>query len=250
MKKMLTRGMRTLLAEHLNCNMGFISQVLGGDAHFSLEHAMSIGSFFKLSDKELKYFLLLVQKAKAGSYELEKFYQKEIDFIHKSREEISERVVKNKTMLKEDRVTYFSSSYYALIHMALTISDFQGDFETLSNKFNINKATVEKVIDFLLGKGLIVYKNNRYQTGPVRIHLEKSSPLITQHHTNTRVETIKALAREDKGSLHYSGVFAMKESDARAVRKILLSSIEKSDQVIQNSKDEKLYILGMDFFEY
>ena len=53
-------GAKQALAKYLRCQSSFVSQVLTGRSHFSLEHAVAISDFLKHSDDEREFFLLLV----------------------------------------------------------------------------------------------------------------------------------------------------------------------------------------------
>ncbi len=53
------RGLRKQLAGHIGCQVGYITQVLGGDSHFSPEQGEAAARFFHFTPKETEYFLLL-----------------------------------------------------------------------------------------------------------------------------------------------------------------------------------------------
>jgi len=48
---------------------------------------------------------------------------------------------------------------------------------------------------------------------------------------------------------HYSGVVTLSQEDMGAVREILVKALQKSVEVIKPSREEKLCVLAMDFFE-
>ena len=75
------RGIKSKLARHLNCQTGFISQVLNGMAHFSLEHAIKINDFVGHSEDEAHFFMLLVQLSKAGNHDLKLYYKSQMEKI-------------------------------------------------------------------------------------------------------------------------------------------------------------------------
>lgn len=253
MKKLLaptgeSRGMRTQLAENLGCNIGFISQVLGGDANFSLEHAMIIADFIKLTGQEREYFLLLVHLEKAGSKKLQDYYQKHIDEIVQKRAEIKSRVHTTKNLSEKDYLLYYSQWYFVAIHMLLSIPEFQTK-QSVSNKLHLDSAIVDEVITFLVEKNLVIEDKGRFKTGPTRIHLNRSSPLISKHHTNWRLEALKTLSIKNEKNLHYSSVITMSATDAKKIKDILLKALEEVEVILKPSPDEEIFSLNFDMFE-
>lgn len=248
LKERLERGLKTKLAEFLGCHIGFISQVIHQNANFSMEHGLKICEFLKLTEKETEYFVLLIQEERAGSVQLKKYFKSQIQKIHSQREEVSERVDKNRELTNEDKLQYFADSNTAIVHMILTLNE-QYDAEKVSEILGININAVNKIVEFLVEKQLIEFNKGRFNSGRTRIHLDKSSPLLNLFHTNTRVNVIKLLSQTVESDLHYSGYFTMTPQTAKKIKEILLNSVEECDQLITDSKDEKLYILAMDMTE-
>ncbi|MEK7395435.1 MAG: hypothetical protein AAB116_00725, partial [Candidatus Poribacteria bacterium] len=69
------RGIRTRLAEAIYCHNGYVSQVLNGAAHFSLEQAEAINKYLGHNKDQSSYLLLLVQHARAGTSGLKEYFK-------------------------------------------------------------------------------------------------------------------------------------------------------------------------------
>jgi len=78
-------GSRTKLAKQLNCNVAYVSQVLNKYANFSLEQGERINRFFGHGKQESQFFLLLIQKAKAGTRDLVERIDEQISEIRERR---------------------------------------------------------------------------------------------------------------------------------------------------------------------
>ncbi|MBS1958356.1 MAG: TIGR02147 family protein [Bdellovibrionales bacterium] len=243
-----TRGARSKLAEKLNCNIGFISQVLNGGSQFSLEHTAQIAEFLDLSEKEADFFFLLVQFERAGSEKLKKHLKRQISAIQKQRKEIKSRIKDSKELTEADYSTYYSNWSYVAIHMALSITQYQSK-SALKEKLGLTSKQVDSVIQFLVQKGLIIEEKGNYKTGPTRIHLSRSSPLICQHHSNWRIESMKAIPKQIESNLHYSSVMTMSVADAEKIRSVVLKSLEDVEVILRPSPNEEVFVLGIDFFK-
>src|SRR4051812_19263358 len=73
------RGFRSRLAEALACQNAYISQVLNGSANFSPEQGLKIANFLGINAGETRFFLVLIEHARAGTRELRDFYQRDLD---------------------------------------------------------------------------------------------------------------------------------------------------------------------------
>ncbi len=242
------RGMRSKLANFLNCQTGFISQVLNGNTHFSLEHCIKIGDFLNHDSEEKHFFMLLVQKQKAGSHELEKYYQHQIDSILKKRNEIKNRIKINSELKEQDYIQYYGQWYYAAIHVLVSIPEYQTK-KAISNRLNLSIETTSNTLKFLEDKGLVKENSGKYSIGQARIHLDRKSPMIFKHHTNWRIEAIKSLENFNTKDLHYSSIITISIKDAEKIRNIILEAIENIEPVILPSPEEEIYSICMDFFK-
>src|SRR5262249_53933290 len=115
------RGRRTKLAAALGCRAGFVSQVLNGSSHFSLEHRVQVAAFLDLKGQEREYFMLLLHHAKAGSVKLRQHYETLIKRAVEERNEIKSRIPRTHSLSEADCATYYGNWTYALVHMALSV---------------------------------------------------------------------------------------------------------------------------------
>jgi len=242
------RGIRTKLASFLKCQTGFISQVLNGNTHFSLEHCMRIGDFLNLDSEEKHFFMLLVQKEKAGTSELKNYYAMQLKDIIKRKNEIKNRIKVLSNLNEKDYVQYYSNWYYAAIHVLVSIPDYKTK-EAISKKLNLSLKTTSEILKFLVEKGLIFENLGKYSIGKARIHLYRESPMIFKHHTNWRIEAIKSLENLNAQDLHYSSVITISKSDAVKIKNILLKSLEIIEPILLPSKEEEIFSICMDFFK-
>ena len=243
------RGGRAQLARFLGCQTGFVSQVINHDSHFSLEHAYNVSRFLGHSEEEARYFVLLVQKDRAGSRELENFFWEQVKKTQTEHLEPSKKVKTSTEPSQSTLNVYYSHWLYAAVHILATIPAYQ-TLESLSQKLSLSPQYLRSYIDFLVENALIKQTNQTYVSEPVRLHLPKGSRLLSRHHTNWRLQAIQSLDRSQPSDIHYSAVLAFAKKDEKAVRRILLEALENIEKVISPSKEEDLYILNFDFYNH
>lgn len=241
------RGARNRLAVALNCQKGFVSQVLGSRSHFSLEHGIKISRFLKLDAEEEEYFLLLLHLARAGSKELEAFYSKRLSEIRQRRQEIKGRIPTRSRLTEAQQLIYYSSWHYSAIHMCLMIPELRSR-AAITEYLGLPLQLVNRVLDFLTSAGLASQSGGRLDAGPARIHLGHDSPLIAKHHTNWRMRAIESLDSPDESDLHYSLVMSLSEKAAQTIRETLLKTIQEIEPVLKAAEDKTVYVLGIDLF--
>ena len=241
------RGERSRIAETLQCQLAYISQVLNGSAHFSFEQAEALNTLLDHTDHESDFFLLLVHLERAGTQALQRRIKKKIKETLNQRLVLRNRLNFEKTLSREDQMTYYSAWYYAAIHMALAIPALQTR-ESLARAFNLSVSKISLVLDFFQTHGLATEERGRYKIGDARIHLENDSPMISKHHTNWRMQAIQSLEKETSSELHYSSVITVAEDDIPKVREALVKAVEKVREIIKPSKDETIFCYTLDLF--
>ncbi|OFZ20511.1 MAG: hypothetical protein A2X94_10780 [Bdellovibrionales bacterium GWB1_55_8] len=241
------RGGRSELARSIHCQPGYVSRVLGGSIHFSLEQADSVNQFFGHSEDESQYLLLLVEWNRAGSTHLKAHLEKQISRFQKDYLNLKNRLKIENRLEEKDQTRYFSSWHYAAIHTLLSIPQFQNK-ERISKQLHIRLNRVSQVIDYLVRTGLIAFDGKKYSTGVSRLHLGNDSPLISKHHINWRIQAIKTLEHEDLDDLHYSSVVSLSNADVQTIKSILIKSVEAAKAVIKDSKEETVACFNVDFF--
>jgi len=239
------RGMRSELAEALGCQSGYISQVLQNLSDFSLEQGMKVCSFFNFTEEESHFFMLLLQHEKSSTLELKKYFKSQIDQIIKYRNEIKNRIKINTDLNAEDYQQYYSSWDYAALHILASIPEYQSK-EKMRKKLNLTPARVTEVLEFLVNKGLVEQKGNRFVIGKKRIHLTKDSPYILPHHQNWRLHSTRVLSDKNPSNVNYSGIFSLSKKDIEKIKEVILLMIEQTEKIISSSAEEEMIYFGID----
>lgn len=242
------RGIRRKLAEFIGCQIAYVSHVLAADRHFSLEQAEATARFFSLREDETEFFLLLLEHQKAGTQNLKNYLQKKIDERTREHNEIKNRIRIKGEISQEDQATYYSSWHFQTIHTLLTIPGFQ-QADSIAERLKLSIARVNEVLSFLLQRGLVIENENGYAPTTMQIHLPRTSPLISKLHSNWRIQTLAALENMREDDYHYSGLVTLSSEDAKRVREILMKALADSIDVIRPSKEERMQLLAIDFYE-
>jgi len=240
-------GFKSGLAAAAGCNVTYVSQVLHGPRDFSLEQAEQASAYLAHGEEEAHYFLLLVQKERAGTTSLRRYFETQLKDLKNRRLNLKERIGAGSHLTKENQHTYYSSWLYAAVHVALSVPELQTP-AALSRYFNQKPALIKEVLQFLTGAGLAVEKGARFHIGPTLIHLGNDSKNILRHHANWRSRALFSLEREEPRDLHYSAAVTLSREDAMRLKDRLINVIKETVSEIGASKEEEVFCFAVDFF--
>lgn len=246
------RGMRQALSKAMGCQPAHVSQILNGDERdFTPEQAMSANELLGHDELEGDYFIAMIQLARSGTVSLKEYYQRQMAKIKREQLEISRRLATKHTITPDDQTRYYSHPYYALVHVALTIPELRTP-AALSERLALPQAFVTEILAFLVQIGLAIEESDGgYKVGKNRVHLDRSTPMILNHHRNWRSKVIDELTVSKPEDLHYTSVISLSRADFAIVRESLAKAIEHiSKDVVPPSKEEELAVLTLDFFTY
>ncbi len=241
------RGVKSALARALSCQPTYVSQVIYGSAHFSLEQAEGLGRYFGHGQEETEYFFLLVQKARAGTEALRNHFQGQMNQILQRRMILIQRLGKQDSIPEEHRAVYYSVWYYTAIHIGLTVPHLQ-TVSAISEWLQLPKKKVSEVVDFLVRTNLATIQDGGIRPGTSTVRLGNDSQHIIRHHASFRQKAIEALEREELTDLHYSAAITLSKADITKIKDRILESLKENLEIIKASPEEELYAYNIDFF--
>lgn len=241
------RGLKTAFSKAIQIQPTYLSQVLKGIAHLSLEQAAAMNLYFSHSPEESHFLLLMVQKDRAGTPQLRQYFQDQMTEVLNRRLVLTKRLGTQNALTEEDKSKYYSSWVYSAVHIAVTIPNLR-EKEVLSKFLGISIKRLNEVLEFLATTGLVSIQGAEIHPGTNFIRLGNDSHNIIKHHNNWRQQSIEALDRERLTDLHYSGVVSLSTEDALKIKNILLDNLKENIEIIKASKEEELFCYCIDFF--
>lgn len=242
------RGTKSKLCDFLKIQTSFLSHVLKGRAEMSLDQAYKTAEFFSLNHIETEFFMILVQKEKAGTQSLKNYFDSKLKKIKEDQSTVKEKIQVHGEVEETQKNIYYQSWVYAAVHLLTAFSDTKTT-EKISKKLKLPLEYIEKIVEFLVKSSLIEEVGGKLQIGKGRVHLDKQSPLIIQHHTQWRLKAIQSLELPKQNDLHFSSLYGIAEKDIEELKHFLLDLTSKSERVLKQSSPEKLVVMNLDLFE-
>lgn len=242
------RGLFRKIAEHLKVSSVLVSQIFRGERDLSLEQAYALSSFLELSELQARYFLLLVEHARAGTFGLKAHYEKQLEEIRALSRNLKHRLPPDKQLSIEEAAVFYSHWLYSAVRVATSIEGLQ-DAASLAKYFRLPKSRIQSALDFLVQNGLCAHEGHRYQMGARSTHLPLGSPLLPKMHANWRLKGMEEMSDIGDGELFYSSSVSLGKEDIPLVRKMVVEMIENFSKRVKDAPCETVACLNIDWFE-
>lgn len=241
-------GLRKQLAEFLQIQSAFVSQVLHKNAQLSLEHGCRLNEYLEHSPEEADFFMLLLHFQRAGSNDLRHYYRSKIDHIAKERLLFKNRVGPRSSLDAEAKARYYSAWYYGAIRVLLAVPGFDTK-DAIAKRLKISAKTVHSCLKFLVEYGLAVENDGKFSYGVAHLVLEQDSPFYSKHQANWRLQALRAADERRENDLHYAVVFALSQEDQLRLKGLIVDFVEEMNQIARPSPSETLSAFCLDWFE-
>lgn len=243
------RGLASRMALSLKVSTTMISQVLNGDRHLSLELASELADFIGLSIPEQDYFFLMIDFQRAGTQGLRNKLKRKLLEEQEKSNKLKERLKVEVELSDTAKSVFYSNWVYSGIRNLSALPEFK-DVDSISEKLHLPRATVQKVVDFLLQNNLLVQKNGALQVGPQKTYIGADSLLVNKHHQNWRLQGFREMLNQNDQNLFYTGPMSLSKELAAQIRHELPTFIEKLYKRLGPSTSETVRCLNIDWFEY
>jgi uncharacterized protein (TIGR02147 family) len=241
-------GQYRKLAFSLRLSSVAVSQIIRGPRDFSPEQALEAAQFLLLNEEETEYFLLLVQRSRAGSKKLLKHLDRKISLAQQERKDLSKRVKQDSVLSEQAKAVFYSDWQYSAVRIASSIPALQS-IEALADRFGLAPEDVAKTLRFLLENGLCKEENGGFAMGPSSTMLAADSPFINSHRRNWRIKGLDHLRKLGASDLFYSGLVSLSKKDLQEFRQEFVDLIARFVEKVKDSPSETLACLNMDWFE-
>jgi len=243
------RGQARRLAETLNVNSVVISQVLAGERHFTSEQALRIAAHFTLDAKSTDYFLLLVQRDRAGDIGLAAYLGEKLAAMRREALELKNRVIEHRELSDADKGIFYSNWYFSGVRLLTSLPGYNR-VDEIARYFNLAPALVGKILEFLIAKGLCERDGDSVNFGVTATYVDSKSPYVNSHRRNWRLKGLQKLVQPGEADVFYSGPFSLSKADAETIRKNLIRLIGECSKRVDPSPPETLRCLNIDWFEF
>lgn len=240
------RGEINKIAGLLNVNPTVISQTLSGVRDFSAEQTLELTDYMGLSELEADYFSTLVQIERASTKKLKDRLRSKVLKLRAESLQVAKRIQEHRSLSETDRARFYSNSIYAKVRLYCDVNGGQ-TLEAIRERFHLSRAKTQEILSFLISTRLCVEVAGVYRMGPQTTHLEATSPFITKHHTNWRLEAIHRAQDLPAEELMFSAPMSLSKEDFSRLRESMVTYIKTVIGEVKDSKSEDVACFNLDF---
>ncbi len=242
------RGELSKLAEHMACHVSYLSQVLKGERHCSLEQGLRFCQWKNLSEIQTQFFMAQLSYERAGTQSLKLYYKNAKDEIKRKATRIKEQV--ETKMLDGDSI-FFSSLRLQLIH-AMTQLEKVNTLQEFSNFSGWDEGQISESLQTLKSLGLVKEaKPGSWQATHNFLHIDRSQTGYSQFHQNWRNYSLTQFllnsSRETGSDFNMSSLVITDPEVASFISRALTTLIKDISPAVRDSQSQQVYYLGIDF---
>ena len=243
------RGQLQRMAKHLQASSTFISQVFRGNRDLTADQALTLSDYFKFSQLERDYYVLLVQKARAGSAAFKIYAEEKLRAVQRKSSNLKSRIDVDKELTDVQKARFYSSWHYAAIRNLLALPGHHTSM-SIAQRLNLDLPAIEEALEFLVESGLCVNHEGRVVPGPKITHLEASSPLVKARQVQWRLKAFEAMDRPHSKTLFYTCPMSLSAETKAEIRALLVQTIQDLLGKVKDSPSEELACLNIDWFSF
>lgn len=244
------RGQARKLAAHLKVHPVVISQVLSGTRDLTHEQSLETAEHFGLDTRATEFFSIMVLKARAGTKKLEAHLEAKLEVLRKDARAMKSRVPDHKKLSDEDMAIFYSNWFYSGVRLITSIKGYN-DIDSIAQYFQLSRAKVSEVMNYLVSRGLCVETSQgHYTMGPTYTFIEATSPFINNLHRNWRVKALEQMPKRKENDFFFSGPCTISAKDKIAFREELVKFVADFMKRAPTNKAEQLSCLNIDWFDF
>lgn len=247
-KSRVGRGVTKSLADYIPCHTTFVSQVVNGKAHFSVEQGLAFARFFKMSAAEAEYFVELILLERAADTATRKFFELRLRRLRDSHSDLKERWKENSDSLFEGESIYFNSWLYQAVHLVLQLEG-RHTADSIARYFGLSETSVQETLERLESMKLVLKQGSAWSTTAHFLHLGKESPVIGNFHSQWRQRAIQNFMENHRSKgFHYSGGVTCSATEEPEVRAVFVEALDQIMKIIRPAPSESAFAIGVDFY--
>lgn len=241
------RGEYQKIAQYLETSSVVLSQIIKGKRDLSLEQGYLLGKYFGFKDLEQEYFQTLLQISRSTHIEHKKYLKEKLIMIRKQSLEIK-NITPSEALSDEAKSLFYSHWYYSAVRLSVTIPGVDS-VDKISNRLQLSKALVQKIVNFLLAHDLIREEKGRLIRGPTHTFLEADSPFTPRYQASWRAKAVQNMDEPLSHERFLCIPMSTSPETLMVLREKLGELAEFVRTELQKSQPTTLGCLNVDLFE-
>lgn len=240
------------MAKYCGIQKTYLSKVLNHEGNLNLDQLFSACEYLKFKPTEVEYIFTLYHYQTAHNSKRREQQKLKLEELKSKTHTTEEKLqLKNITDSKNSIAEYYADPYFSLIHMFLTIQEFQNDLGKLSLALELSSKKVISYLDKMESMGVIKQEGTAWKVVKSTMHLPENSPFVKAHRTMLRLKSMEKIEKlNSKDYQSFSVVFSSDESTEKEIRERFFKFLEEVKKLTEKSKEKEVYQLNFDLLKW
>ena len=186
---------------------------------------------------------------RAHTAELKNFYEIKLSRMREEVQNIKNLVAGREQLSDDDKGIFYSNWYYSGVRLLTSIEGYQ-TVDAIAEYFGLTRARVGEIVAFLLKTGLCVQTDGLIRMATKSTHVDHKSEFVNSHRRNWREKAREKFTEPDAHDIFYSSPVSLSKKDTELFRKELLKLIKSFSKQVEESPEQMLMCLNIDWFEF
>lgn len=231
----------------------YLSKVMHGGAHLSVDQLYLVGKYLKLTDEEQRYLQLLLDFARTGLAERRAALEAELRRIQAAKRQTHEHLAAEPVRATEAGLSeYYLEPHNQIIHICLSIPRYAKDPARLAKDLGLAPAKVNAALATLERLGLIGRADGGgWKTLVRNIHLPPGTPVYKAWRTQLKLLALHRMEAVPDGETYsFSAVFSATPEVRRQAHARLLAALKEIEGLVRGATQEEAYQISIDLFPW
>lgn len=243
------RGQYRQISLHLSVSSVTVSQVFRGDRDLTQDQAHSLCHYFGFSQMETKYYILMVELARAMTHSYKEYLRGELGLLKQKMQKLKSRLPQDSRLDEKQKAKFYSDWLYSGVRLATAIPELR-TVEKLAIYFGLSTEKIRQIVEFLIESELCLEEGESIRMGPQRTHLESESPFIKGRQVQWRIKGFECMEKVSEEELFFTAPMVLSKDNIKSIRSEILQLIDKVSKTVQNSTAERLACLNIDWYQF
>jgi len=240
------------VAEHCRVQKTYLSKVLNHGGNLTADQLYLATEFLNFNDVEKNYINLLLSYDQCSIDKRKKTLLSNIQDIQK-KENASESHLKVKTheIKSEALFEYYSDPLHQVIHIFLTIPEFQKNVELIATKMGLERKKFDSYLSALVKMQVIQKDQETYRSIVDNLHLPSSSSLTKAYRTLSRIQALERInVLSNENTYNFTVVFSTDKSTREKIHQNFLQFLKDTQLLVEKGKEEDVFQMNFDLLKW
>jgi hypothetical protein len=242
------------MATSMRVQKPFFSKVINGHNHLTQDQLYLACRYLKLSKHESDFVNLTrdyqTSSLKVRQDELKSQIQFEQSKYLETENHLSSNLIEPGP-LEAPFSEYYLDPLFQVVHMALTIDRYSKDLKLLASDINFPYERITFALERLETMGIVKRDGSRIKIVKQNLHLSRSAKEYPAWNSQLRLASLTRSQNLSQNEAYgFSVVFSTDEVARREIQSRFLKFINSVQKLTEHSKEENLYQLNFDLFNW